>query len=58
MDETLAAVIADERGCVLLVRKRGELAWADPGNPGELNIAPLSRRHILPALVARRETAA
>ncbi len=33
-----------------------ELAWVDPGDPGYLNIAPLSRRHILPAFLGRRET--
>ena len=29
-----------------------ELVWVDPAAPGDLNIAPLSRNHILPAVVA------
>ena len=29
----------------------GELRWVDPAAPGDLNIAPLSRNHILPAVV-------
>ncbi|RFF27445.1 MULTISPECIES: NUDIX domain-containing protein [unclassified Wenzhouxiangella] len=33
-----------------------ELAWVDPDDPGNLNVAPLSRRHILPAFLGRRET--
>ena len=28
-----------------------ELRWVDPAAPGDLNIAPLSRNHILPAVV-------
>lgn len=30
-----------------------ELQWVEPASPGDLNIAPLSRHHILPAVVAR-----
>ena len=30
-----------------------ELRWVDPAATGDLNIAPLSRKHILPALMAR-----
>lgn len=35
-----------------------ELVWIDPRDSGDVNIAPLSRRHILPAFVDRTETAA
>lgn len=34
-----------------------ELAWIDPQEPGDLNVAPLSRRHILPAFLARSSAA-
>jgi hypothetical protein len=35
-----------------------ELAWVDPRNPGSVRIAPLSRRHILPAFLEIAEDAA
>lgn len=35
-----------------------ELVWIDPRDSGDVNVAPLSRRHILPAFVERTETAA
>lgn len=34
-----------------------ELAWVDPHRPGEIEVAPLSRRHILPAFLAWRSAA-
>jgi len=42
----VAALIRDEEGCVLLVRKRGTKAFMQPGgkrDPGEDDIAALSR---------------
>ncbi len=42
----VAALIRDERGRVLLVRKRGTAAFMQPGGkryPGESNIAALAR---------------
>lgn len=35
-----------------------ELAWVDPRDPGSINVAPLSRRHILPAFLGHAENAA
>lgn len=35
-----------------------ELVWVDPQDPGPVPIAPLSRRHILPAYLGRAESAA
>lgn len=35
-----------------------ELAWIDPRDPGAVNVAPLSRRHILPAFLGHAEDAA
>ncbi|MEE4303920.1 MAG: NUDIX domain-containing protein [Wenzhouxiangella sp.] len=35
-----------------------ELVWIDPRDPGEVNVAPLSRLHILPAFLATSEDAA
>lgn len=35
-----------------------ELRWVDPASPGELNIAPLSRHHILPAVASRQSLTA
>jgi 8-oxo-dGTP pyrophosphatase MutT (NUDIX family) len=35
-----------------------ELAWIDPRDPGTVRVAPLSRRHILPAFLGRVEDAA
>lgn len=32
-----------------------ELVWVDPGDPGSITIAPLSRRQILPAYLKRME---
>jgi len=31
-----------------------ELAWVNPSLPGDLNIAPLSRNHILPAVLGMK----
>lgn len=33
-----------------------ELVWVDPHSLDSINVAPLSRRHILPAFLGRRET--
>lgn len=35
-----------------------ELAWVDPGAPGSLILAPLTREHVLPALAASHPVAA
>lgn len=35
-----------------------ELVWVDPRDPGSVNVAPLSRRHILPEFLARSEEVA
>lgn len=35
-----------------------ELVWVDPRDPGPVDVAPLSRRHILPAFLTMVEDAA
>jgi 8-oxo-dGTP diphosphatase len=41
-------------GLPVVAAEIAELAWVDPGAPGELDLAPLSRDILLPLLLGRR----